>query len=91
MFTLLFLVTFLVDSRIFSLPQNLEAGPGAHRPPIQWVPVTLSLDLRRHGREADLSPPLPHTPSWRARGELYRLCLPYVTSCKFCVGNFDIY
>jgi hypothetical protein len=45
--------------------------------PIQWVPGTLSPEVKRPGREADNSPafsaevknggdtlPFPHTPSW---------------------------
>jgi hypothetical protein len=49
------------------------------QPPIQWVPVPLSLGVKRSGREADHSPPSgaeikecvelylcsPNTPSWR--------------------------
>jgi hypothetical protein len=52
---------------------------GLTRPPIQWVPESLSLGVKRLGREADHSPPssaevkervelylrFPNTPSWR--------------------------
>jgi hypothetical protein len=52
---------------------------GSTQPSIQWVPGSLSLGVRRPGREADHSPPAgaevkkmwiytsnPHTPSWRS-------------------------
>jgi hypothetical protein len=52
---------------------------GPTEPPIQWVPVALSLGVKRPGREADHLPPStaevkecvelylhsPNTPSWR--------------------------
>lgn len=59
----------------FSLPQNLGVRSGAHRPPIQWLPATLSLDVRWHGCEADLSPrvrmlkAVPPLPDTRLHGE----------------------
>jgi hypothetical protein len=52
---------------------------GPIQPPIQWVPGSLSLGVKRPGREANYSPPSsaevkegeklhlhsPNTPSWR--------------------------
>jgi len=53
---------------------------GPTQPPTQWVPGTLSLEVKRPGREADRSPPssagggqrmrgdippLPNMPTWR--------------------------
>jgi hypothetical protein len=70
-------VRFLAGAGNFSLHHRIQNGSGPTQPPIQWVPVALSLGLKRPGREADHSPPssaevknawsypLPNTPSWR--------------------------
>jgi hypothetical protein len=61
----------------FSLHRNVRPALGPTQPPIQWVPATLPLGVKRPGREADHSPsvprsrmcgairPRPNTPSWR--------------------------
>jgi hypothetical protein len=41
----------------FSLHYNVQNGSGAHSVSIQWVPGSLSLGVKRPGREADHSPP----------------------------------
>jgi hypothetical protein len=41
----------------FSLHHRVQNGSGAHQPPIQWVRGTLSLGVKRPGREADQSSP----------------------------------
>jgi hypothetical protein len=44
----------------FSLHHRVHTGSpvlGPTQPSIQWVPATLSLELKRPGREADHSPP----------------------------------
>jgi hypothetical protein len=43
--------------RIFSSPPRPDRLWGPTQPPIQWVPVALSLGLKRPGHEADPSPP----------------------------------
>jgi hypothetical protein len=61
---------------LFSTVSRLAMGP--IQPPIQWVPETLSLGVKRSGckvtthlhlmprsRNCGTIPPLPHTPSWR--------------------------
>jgi hypothetical protein len=66
-----------VASRIFSA--SSRPAPRPTTPPIQWVPGTLSQGVKRHGRQADHSPPtsaevkksgsihsLPHTRSWHS-------------------------
>jgi hypothetical protein len=44
-----------VGSRTFSMSFRLGLGPT--QPPIQWVPGTLFLGVKRPGHEADHSPP----------------------------------
>jgi hypothetical protein len=53
-----------LDDRGFESRQGLEiflfyiiVSRAALEPPIQWVPVALSLRIKRLGREADHSPP----------------------------------
>jgi hypothetical protein len=41
----------------FSLHHRVQNGSGPTQPPIQWVPGTLSLGVKRPRREADHSPP----------------------------------
>jgi len=62
---------------LFATASRLDLGPTP--PPIQWVPGSLSLGVKRSRREADHSPPYraevkervelhfysPNTPSWR--------------------------
>jgi hypothetical protein len=63
----------------FSLMRNVQSVLGPTQPPIQWVPVALSLGLKRQGREADHTRvssaevknggaihPLPHLSSWHS-------------------------
>jgi hypothetical protein len=40
---------------LFTTASRTDLGPT--QPPIQWVPGTLSLEVKRPGREADHSPP----------------------------------
>jgi hypothetical protein len=48
-------VRVLVGSRIFS--KSSRQALGSTEPPIQWVPGTLSLGVKRQGHEANHSPP----------------------------------
>jgi hypothetical protein len=50
-------VRFPVGAGNFSLHHRVQSGSGAYPAPIQWVPGTLSLGVKRPGREADNSPP----------------------------------
>jgi len=53
---------------------------GHTQPPLLWVPVALSLRVKRPGSEADHSPP---PPSLKTRGAITPLCirLHYVVLC----------
>jgi hypothetical protein len=42
---------------IFLFTTALRTAQGPTRPPIQWVPGALSLEVERSGREADHLPP----------------------------------
>jgi hypothetical protein len=70
------------DSRqrqeLFLYSTESKPALGPTEPPIQWVPGTISPEVKRPGREADHSPPsstqvkngeaipaLPYTSSWR--------------------------
>jgi hypothetical protein len=69
----------VVMAGYFSLHHRVQKGSGAHQPSIQWVRGTLSLGVKRPGREADHSLSSnaevkkwrelyihsPTTPSWR--------------------------
>jgi hypothetical protein len=44
-----------VESRIFSLLSRPDLGP--NQTPIKWAPGALSLEVKRHLRDADHSPP----------------------------------
>jgi hypothetical protein len=50
-------VRFPAEAGNFSLHHLVQNGSGPTQPPIQWVPGTLSLGVKRLGREADHSPP----------------------------------
>jgi hypothetical protein len=50
-------VRFPVGAGNFSLHHRVQNGSGTHPASIQWVPGTLSLGVKRPGREADHSPP----------------------------------
>jgi hypothetical protein len=64
---------------MFLFTTGFRPALGSTQPPIQWVPGTLSLGIKRPGREADHSPSSsaeiqelvelylhsPSTPSWR--------------------------
>jgi hypothetical protein len=50
-------VRFLAGAGNFLFTIAFKTALGPTQPPIQWVPVTLSLDVKRPGREADHSPP----------------------------------
>jgi hypothetical protein len=43
--------------RIFLFPTVSRPALGSSRPPVQWVPETISLGVKWPGREADQSPP----------------------------------
>jgi hypothetical protein len=51
------MVRFPAAAGNFSLHHRVQTGSGALQPPIQWVSGTLSLGVKRPGREADHSPP----------------------------------
>jgi hypothetical protein len=51
------IVDFYIDMGIFFFATASEPALGPAQPPIQWVLVTLSLGVKRPGREADHSPP----------------------------------
>jgi hypothetical protein len=70
-------VQFPAGARDFSLLHGVQDGTRAPQPPIQWVPRTLSLEVKWQRREADhlppfsaevknvgVIPPLPHMSSW---------------------------
>jgi hypothetical protein len=46
-----------VGARFFRSPSRLHRFWGSAQPPIQWVPGTLSPEIKLPGREADHSPP----------------------------------
>jgi hypothetical protein len=50
-------VIFPAGLRIFLFDIMSRPALGPAQPPIQWVPETLSLGVKRPGREADHSPP----------------------------------
>jgi hypothetical protein len=78
--------TFLISK---TSKWTLKSG----QPAIQWIPVALSLEVRRTGREADHSPPssaevkrewnYTSTPPISLHG-IYRDNFTYVTLLKFC-------
>jgi hypothetical protein len=45
------------DNFTFTFNHRVQTGCGAHQPTIQWIPGSLSLGVKRPGREADHSPP----------------------------------
>jgi hypothetical protein len=60
----------------FSLRLRLQTGSGPTQPPIQRVPGTFSLGVKRPGSEAEKSPPSFHLmPSSRMRG-IYKSIAP---------------
>jgi hypothetical protein len=50
-------VRFSARAGNFSLHHRVQNGSGTHPVSYQWVPGTLSLVVKRPGREADHSPP----------------------------------
>jgi len=50
-------VRFPVGTRNFSLHHRVQTGFATHQPPIQWVPGSLFLGVKRPGSEAHHSPP----------------------------------
>jgi hypothetical protein len=48
---------------IFSFRHRVQTGSRPTQPPVQWVPDSLSLEVKRTGREAD------HSPSSRAENK----------------------
>jgi hypothetical protein len=50
-------VRFPAGAGNFSFHHRVQNGSGAHQPPIQWVPGTSSLAVKRPVPEADHSPP----------------------------------
>jgi hypothetical protein len=50
-------VRFSAGAGNFSSHHRVQNGSGATQPPIQWVPGTLSLGIKRPEREADHSSP----------------------------------
>jgi len=60
-----------LESSLFTIVSRLTLEPA--QPPIQWVPGTLSLEVKRPGREAD------HYPSYSAEVKnswIYTSALP---------------
>jgi hypothetical protein len=52
------MVRFPAGAGNFSLHHRVQNGSGSpSQPPIHWVPGSLSLGVKRPGREVDLSPP----------------------------------
>jgi hypothetical protein len=47
------------------LPTTSGSAVGTNEPPIQWVSADVYPGVNWTLREAQHSPPLPHTPSWR--------------------------
>jgi hypothetical protein len=43
--------------QLFSSPQRPDRAPGPTQPPIQWIPWSLSVRVKRSRCEADHSPP----------------------------------
>jgi hypothetical protein len=64
----------------FSLTTASIPALGPYQPPIQWVPGTLSLGVRRPGRKADHSP--PSSAEVKECVELY-LHYPNTPSCLY--------
>jgi hypothetical protein len=90
------------DSRrglgIFLFITASRTALGPTQPPIQWVPGSLSLGVKRPGREADHSPPSsadvkdwvelhihsPNTPSWRGAQLKHRDKFTFYLLHSFC-------
>jgi hypothetical protein len=50
-------VRFPARAGNFFLHHRVQNGSGAHPPPTQWIPGTVSLGVKRPGREDNHSPP----------------------------------